>query len=179
MVAVDIDTRDLLKARRAVGHIKNGVPRVIVPAVNRSLAKGQTEVRRGIRNVYLIKQKDIPTKITRATYGSIKGQVLIQQGMLPLDKFRYTGGTGRKQLFAQVKKGGGGYIPRGFVYPGRGPYRRTETSRLPIHRLFTIGAPIMASQPSVGPAVNKAMGEMLATRLDHEIKRVLASAGGK
>jgi hypothetical protein len=180
MVSIQIDSRQLAKLERAVKHIRNGVPRALVPAVNRALAKGRTEVRREIRKVYVIKQKDIPITIRRATYNSIEGEVRLEQSMLTLDKFRHRGGTGRKQLWAQVKKGGGGFIPRGFIpfrFSGV-PFRRTGDSRLPIKRILAIGAPIMASQPTVGPVVNKAMGDTLAVRIDHEMNRVMASAGG-
>jgi hypothetical protein len=36
----------------------------------------------------------------------------------------------------------------------------------------------MASQPTVGPEVNKAMGDALDKNIDQQIKRVLAGAGG-
>jgi hypothetical protein len=101
--------------------------------------------------------------------------------MLPLSKFtvKPRGVTKRKRpLFAQVKKGGGGTLGRAFnTYGGGGPFSRTSETRLPIKRLMTIGAPIMASQPSVGPETIKKMSETLGKRIDHEMKRVLASAG--
>ena len=178
MVAIDIDASQLNKLQRALGHIKNGVPRALSSAINRALASGQTVVKREIRKDYLIKAKDIPTKIERATFGNLGGTIIIRSGMLPLSKFKVTGGFGCKRtLFAQVKKGGGGYIPRAFMTSFGGPFQRRGSSRLPIKRLMTIGAPIMASQPNVGPAANKAMGDTLAKRIDHEIIRVLNSAG--
>jgi hypothetical protein len=174
-----IDASQLKKLQRALGHIKNGVPRAIVPAVNRALASGKTAVTREIRKEYLIKQKDIPIKIDRANYGTLGGSIIVHSGMLPLGKFKITGGFGgRKLLHAQVKKGGGGDIRRGFMLSGS-PFVRRGTSRLPIKKLMTIGAPIMASQPNVGPAANKAIGDAFAKRIDHEMIRVLNSAGGR
>jgi hypothetical protein len=177
------------RAVRAVGHIKNGVPRVLAPAINRAAAKGKTEIKREIRKVYNIKAKDIPAEVHRATYGSLGAAIIVRQGMLDLNKFNYQprfapGGRMRRPLWAQVKKGGGGTIAGGFVadMPSgySGPFiRAAGASRLPIHKLLSIGAGIMASQPSVGPAANKAMGDTMDKRLDHEIKRVLASAGGR
>jgi hypothetical protein len=78
-----------------------------------------------------------------------------------------------------VKVGGGGDLPGAFYIPSGGPYVRTSANRFPIQKLMTIGASIMASQPSVGPAVQKAMGDALATQIDVNIKRVLASGGGR
>ena len=178
-----IDTRQLRKLERAMRDIKNGVPRVMAPAINRALAKGNTVVKREIRKDYLIKAKDIPTKVHRATFSTLKGHIRIQQGMLDASKFRYTPkfrSKRNKPLFVQVKThGSGGVIKRGFVTGAGAPYqRRSAAPRLPIRKILVIGAPIMATQPGVGPAVNKAMGDTFAMRLDHEINRVMASAGG-
>jgi hypothetical protein len=180
-----IDSSQLKKLDRALGHIKNGVPRALAPAINRALSSGRTVVKKEIRKEYVIKARDIPISLHRANYTSIAGHLLIKDSMLELNKFRFNPkfaphGKMRRPLFAQIKVGGGGTISRGFVTAGgEGPYVRKGDARLPIKKLLAIGAPIMASQPSVGPAANKRMGDVLAQRIDHEIKRVLASAGGK
>jgi len=177
---IEIDTKQLEHLRSAVKHIKDGVPRVVTPAVNRALSSGQTAVRREIRKVYVIKQKDIPTKVHRATRATMKGEIRIEQGMLGAEKFIYRPmfrTKRRRPLYVQIKKAGGGYVKRGFVADAlKGPYQRTTTERLPIRKIITIGAPIMASQPNVGPAASKAMGDTLAKRLDHELQRVLNTA---
>lgn len=183
---LEIDARQLRKLQHALGDIQNGVPRALAPAINRSLEAGRTTVRREIRKEYLIKQKDIPLALKRANYSTLSGHIRIAQGMLDASKFVYRPKAirrGKKQrpLFVQVKKGKGGIIARGFVASTRGftgPFQRRSTAkRLPIRKVLVIGAPIMASQPQVGPAVNKTMGDTLAKRIDHEIERVLTSAG--
>jgi hypothetical protein len=63
-------------------------------------------------------------------------------------------------------------VPSGYI----GPFTRVGKARLPIRKRIAIGAPIMASQPNVGPAVNKAMGDTLAKAMDQQIKRVMAGA---
>jgi len=182
-VTIQIDPGQLAKLQRTVGHIDRGVPRALAPAINRALAKGQTIIKREIRKEYLIKAKDIPTKVHRATFTSLGGSIRISQGMLDITKFRYRPmtvqrGKRKRPLFVQVKKSGGGFVARGFV-SGEGPFqRRSFAPRLPIRKIIAIGASIMATQPHVGPAANKAMGDTFAQRLDHEMQRVLASAGG-
>lgn len=183
MVALNIDAKQLQRLTRSVRRIENGVPRVLVPAVNRALASGRTTVRREIRKTYLIKQKDIPMSLHKARYASPSGHISIKQGMLGAEKFRYNPRfptKRRKQMFVQIKKGGGGFVARGFASNAlTGPFqRRSSAPRLPIRKIIAIGAPIMATQPAVGPAANKAMGDTLAKRIDHELKRVLASSGG-
>ena len=182
-VALQIDARQMAKLQRSLGKIKNGVPKALAPAINRALASGQTTVKREIRKVYFIKAKDIPTKVHRANRATLTGSISISQGMLDASKFYYkpiaVQRRKRTPLYVRVKKGGGGVVARGFVTHSQGPFqRRSAAPRLPIRKILTIGASIMASQPSVGPAVNKVMGDTLAKRIDHEIGRVMASAGG-
>jgi hypothetical protein len=181
---ITIDAKALAQMQRVLRGINNGVPRVLVPAINRTLSSGQTALRREIRKIYTIKQKDIPTKIRRATRETLGGEIRIEQGMLGADKFVYrphAPTSRRRPLYVQIRRDGGGYVAQGFVSSGlSGPYqRRSGAGRLPIRKIIAIGAPIMASQPSVGPAVNEKMAETLGKRLEHEFKRVLESAGAK
>ena len=171
--------------RAVLAHIENGVPRVLVPAINRALAKGRTEVKREIRKEYLIKAKDIPVIVHQAHAGNIGGSISLSDHMLDLSKFVYkpkgVQRRGKKRiLFAQVKRGGGGNIGPGFVAQVgsgyKGPFMRKGASRLPINKLLTISAPIMASQVAVGPNIVDAMAETLDKRLDHELERVLKTA---
>jgi hypothetical protein len=183
-----IDTKQLQQVMRATRNIRDGAKKVLAPAINRALASGQTTVRREIRKIYVIKQKDIPTKLHRARYASLNGTLAITDGMLGVDKFYFkplfpqAAGSGKrkKQLFVRIKKGGGGFVARGFpTNKFKAPYqRRSAAPRLPIRKLLAIGAPIMASQPAVGPAAITVMGDTLAKRIDHELKRVLAGVGG-
>lgn len=183
-VALNIDTSELKKLHRALDHLRDGVPKAIVPAINRALSSGQTTIKREIRKEYLIKAKDIPTKLHRARYASPTGHIRIDQGMLGVDKFVYKPKAVQKRkikkpIFVQIKRTGGGIVQRSFVLAGKGPFqRRSAAPRLPIRKLLAIGASIMATQPHVGPAVNQVMADTLAKRIDHEMKRVLASAGG-
>jgi hypothetical protein len=187
MVTITIGTGQIAKLQRALGHIKNGVPKALSPAINRALNTGRTVIKREIRKTYLIKAKDIPIQVKGSTRSTLGGEIIVRQGMLDLNKFAVrpmfpVRGKNRKPVWAQVRKGGGGTMPGAFVsaVPSGyvGPFIRKGSSRLPIQKLITIGAGIMASQPSVGPEANKAMGDALDKRLDHEMKRVLASAGG-
>jgi hypothetical protein len=180
MVAITIDPQQMRKLERAVEHIKNGVPKVLVPSINRALNKGRSVIKREIRDAYVIKAKDIPIKRKAAYHGmarGIGGSLEVRDTMMFLDKFFTRGGVKRRPLFARVKVGGGGNISYGFKWDSR-TYKRAGQERLPIKRLYAISAPIMASQPTVGPEVNKAMGDALAKNIDQQIRRVLAGAGG-
>jgi hypothetical protein len=187
MVAIQVDAKQMKHLRNVVRNIEKDVPKVLAPAINRALDKGRTTVKREIRKVYLIKAKDIPVVVHGANVNRLSGEVVIRQGMLPLNLFkvRPSGVQRRKHkkpVFAQVKRSGGRIMRSAFVPANVGGYvgpfiRAAGAGRLPIHKLFTIGASIMATQPTVGPEVNKQMGDTLAKRIDHEIERVMAGAG--
>jgi hypothetical protein len=184
-----IDIAQLKKIEQATRNIRNGTAKVLAPAINRALTQGQTAVRREIRKIYVIKQKDIPTKVHKASQSRLQGAIVISGGMLGVDKFYFAplfppakgAGKRKKQLFVRIKKGGGGFVTRGFpTNKFKAPFqRRAEAPRLPIRKLIAIGAPIMASQPTVGPAALQVMGDTLAKRIDYQLTRVLASAGAK
>lgn len=183
---ITIDAKQLQQVERATRNIRGGVSKVLAPAINRALTQGQTAVRREIRKIYVIKQKDIPTKVNKASRATLQGSIEISGGMLGVDKFYYAplfpvAGKRKKQLFVRIKKGGGGFVARGFpTNKFKAPFqRRSSAPRLPIRKLLAIGAPIMASQPTVGPAAIKVMGDTLAKRIDYQLTRVLASAGAK
>lgn len=186
MVALTIDSKQLRKLERALGDIKGGVPKALRGAINKTLNTGRTVIRREIRKEYLIKQKDIPIKVHGASSGSaqIGGFIRLDDGMMPLNKFKVQprGVQRRKNkrpLFAQVKKGAGGTMPGAFFIPATGPFVRVHgAARFPIKFLRTISAPIMATQPSVGPAANQAMGVALDKNIDNQIVRIMAQAGG-
>ena len=182
MVAINIDPKQMKRLEKALVNIKGGVPKVLSPAINRTLNKGRTEVKREIRKRYVIKAKDIPFAVIGSTTSRLSGEIRIKQGMLDLNKFKISPkGVQRRKtkkiIHATVRVGGGGDIPHGFVAAVgsyTGPFTRKGAGALPIRKRLTIGAGIMASQPAVGPAVQKAMEDMMAKRLDHELQRVLA-----
>ena len=187
MVEIKIDARQIKQLEKVVAKIKDGVPKVLAPAINRTLTSGRAAVKREIRKMYLIKAKDIPVRVNRATRQTLGGSLVIKQGMQGLAKFKVSppGVQRRKNkriLHVTVKRGGGRDLPHAFVAPTAnyvGPFERVGNSRLPIRRLVAIGASIMASQPTVAPAVQKAMTETLRKRVDHEIARLMADAGRK
>lgn len=179
---ITVDANQLRKLERLLGHIKDGVPKALSGAINRTVNKGRTEVKREIRKVYEIKAKDIPVRVVGSSRTRLSGAVIVADHMLALKQFRIRPPgvqRARKRIItATVRKGKGGAIPHGFVAQMEsghiGVFTRVGKSRLPIRERLAIGAPIMANQPSVGPAVNKAMADTLAKAIDQQIKRVQA-----
>jgi hypothetical protein len=184
MVEIELDPSAVQKLIKTVGFIKNGVPRVLVPAINRSLTHGRTVLKREIREDYTIKAKDIPVGIKYANPSKLSGSVSIKQGMLGLEHFKHTPKNPPKHprmVHAEVRIGKGGNIPHGFVQrmPNAfvGIFTRVGKARLPIKRLLAIGASIMASQPHVRTKVGTEMRDTLIKRVNYQMGRLLETAG--
>jgi hypothetical protein len=184
MVGLTIDAKQLKRLEWVIGHIEGGVEKAVSGAINKTLSKGKTTVKREIRKIYEIKAKDIPVSLTKAHPGSQQGEIRVEDGMLALIQFKVRPRTvmrkgGRRRIIqATVRRGKGGAIPHGFIgqmASGHvGVFTRVGKTRLPIGERLSIGSPIMASQPSVGPQVNKAMGDAMEKNMDNQIERVLA-----
>ena len=176
MIGIQVIATQLARLTKAIGHIKDGVPKAVRPAVWRALELGRTEIKREVRKAYVVKAGLINVRLQME---GMNGTASVEHpGMLKLYdmKLNPKGVQTRKQkkpVFAQVKVGGGGTMPGAFVAQMQSGHvgvfiRQAGAGRNPINELHTISPPIMASQPAVGPAVNK--------RMDHELRRVLASA---
>ena len=188
MVALTISGEQMDRLTKSLGKIRDGVPKALAAAINRTLNKGRTEIKRAIRKDYVIKAKDIPAKIKGASRYNPNGQLFIRDSMIDLNKFivRPRGVQRRKNkkmLFVQVKTKGGKLMPHAFVaaMPSGyvGPFERRGKESLPIDKLFAIASAIMASQPHVIKAARDAMNETLDKSIGQQIDRVMAQAGGK
>jgi len=191
MVEIELDASAMLKLSKALDGIKNGVPRVLAPSINRSLNHGRTVIKREIRKDYTIKARDIPTVMHYATRERLGGAITIRSGMLDLMKFKVrpdmpprqsgVAVANRRMVHAEVRVGRGGNLPHAFVarMPNAvvGVFSRVGKARLPIKRRLAIGAPIMASQPHVQDAAGKAMQETLIKRINSQVERLLSRRG--
>ena len=138
-----------------------------VAALNRAVLAGRTAVSKGMRAHYTIRAADVNRKKAR------RGQLsaLLTARGAPIDLMKFKVRIGRKGVFAQVKKGGGGKLARSFfVGIGRaGLYHRAATTRLPIQREYGPSIPQMAGETNVSAAVNTRMEEVFQTHFMHEV----------
>ena len=189
MVSLTITGDQMKRLQKAMSQIKDGVPKALAGAINRTLNKGKTEVKRAIRQHYLIKAKDIPAKVRGVNPTRLyNGQLFIRDTMVDLNKFRVRPKgvqrrKNKKMLFVQVKTTGGKLMPHAFVagMPSGyiGPFERRGTERLPIDKLVAIASAIMASQKDVMSTVQKAMDETLDVAVGQQINRYMAKVNTK
>ena len=181
MVEIELDATAIKKLTKALSGVRNGVPRALAPAINRTLNHGRTVIKREIRKDYTIKTKDIPTDVHYANREHLGGSIVIRSGMLDLMKFKVAPRTPPKHprmVRAEVRVGKGGNIPHAFIakMPNAyiGVFTRVGRERLPIKRRMAIGAPIMASQPHVREAAGREMQATLIKRINYEVNRLLS-----
>ena len=172
-MSVEVDARDIDKAVKALGSVPNVVEQATAAALNRAVIAGRTAVSKGIRERYTIRASDIKdqVRIKCATKDSLEASVTISGSPIDLTNFRVR--ISRRGAYAQVKKGGGGILPRSFfMVVGRaGLYHRASESRLPIQREFGPSVPQMAGETNVSQGVQERMQEVFQARFEHEVMR--------
>jgi hypothetical protein len=180
-----INTHELARVRRKLDKVKGGANKALARAMNRTVRAGRTELSRGVRAVYLIKQKDLYStlKIRNASPGNLSAEIRSSYtGMLKLFDFKVSprNPSRKATVHAQVRVDGGGSISSGFIgqmASGHiGVFMRRGSNRLPIRELRTISAPIMISQADVSEPVGRKMDETFKKRIDHEVSRLLQEA---
>jgi len=194
-----VDTKQMKSLAVELAEFPKKVPKeVLVPALNHTLGKVNTAVKRGVAGRYVIPQKEIAkaTKTSKASAVNPTAAVVIRgrpKGLIHFKlkpaKIQSQAGKklkARKSLSVMIKKGGGykqiGIKPAAFVTVAKGTpnvFHRKGKKSLPIERLVTLSVPQMASAKAVINPVQKLAGEHLKERINHELHRKLKVKGSK
>lgn len=196
------------RAQRMLAGIPRGADKAIANALNKSARTAVTGVIRGIKENYMIqspKARKYGTFIRRAKPGNLTARINIKGSVLVLSYFKITPkAPARITPFAQVKKGGGGSLPRAFVammsnghigvfermQDGTGgsikKYMKEHTPRVKrrgtgrtkgrasIRQLFGPSASYMAKNPKIHAAMTLDVQRTFAENLEAQITRLLA-----
>lgn len=199
MAEIFVDTKEVKNLAVQLAEFPKKVPKeVLVPALNHTVGKVNTAVKRGVSGQYVIPQKEIAKsiKIHKASAGNPAAAVVIRgtpKGLIHFKlkpaKIQSQAGKklkARKSLSVMIKKGGGykqiGIKPAAFIAVANGTpnvFHRKGQKSLPIERLATLSVPQMASAKAVINPVQKMAGEHLSQRINHELHRKLKVKGGK
>jgi len=172
-------TADILKAKTLLSHIKNGAPRAISNALNRTNEGVRTDVIKQVKSKYDIKSTDIrKALVAKKSYpATLQASVGSTGRPIPLIQFRVTPNNTVRALRASVKRSGGKSIPGAFLMKMSngmtGVMIRTSTKRLPIKQLFGPSIPQMIGEASISQYVMDGVNERFAKRIDHEIAYLL------
>lgn len=199
MAEIFVDTKQFKSLAVELAEFPKKVPKeVLVPALNDSLKRVNTAVKRGVSGRYIIPQREIDKAIKHrhasasnpvasiVVRGKPKG--LIHFKLKP-SKIQSQAGKklkARKSLSVKIKKDGGykqiGIKPAAFVADVKGTlnvFHRKGKKSLPIKRLVTISIPEMLSAKAVINPVQQRTEEILKERINHHLHRKLKVKGGK
>lgn len=182
-MSIEVKVEQLQKADIWLANVKDGVPKALASALNRTAQNISAEAVRKTRETYDIKATDVrrTIRITKATKGNLTARVKSLGSAIPLIQFNVRPSKPLKRppvvLTASVKRSGGKPIPGAFVSTMKsghtGVFERVGKERLPIRELFGPPTPVMLDEPGVRQHIEEQAVIRLEKRLDHEILRLL------
>ena len=194
---ITIDDKELEKAQKLLGGIENGVKRAITSAINHSLGKAKTKLKKKITQEYYIKSSDVEKtlSIKKANYSTLAGTISSRSKRTSLTKLKIKkSGT---SILSGVKKSNGIKLLRGkdelFGKPftakmkngHTGVFQRKTKQRIrvgmvssseqenPIQELYTLSIPQMAGEKGVQKYIEEEAEKMVNERFEHEVERIL------
>ena len=194
---ITIDDKELEKAQKLLVGIENGVKRAITSAINHSLGKAKTKLKKKITQEYYIKSSDVEKtlSIKKANYSTLAGTIssrskrtsltklkLKKSGTSILSGVRKSNGIkllrGKDELFgkpftAKMKNGHTGVFQRKTkqrIGVGMGSSSEQEN---PIQELYTLSIPQMAGEKGVQKYIEEEAEKMVNERFEHEVERIL------
>lgn len=199
MAEIFVDTKQVKSLAVELAEFPKKVPKeVLVPALNDSLKRVNTAVKRGVSGRYVIPQKEIEKSIKHihASASNPSASVVLRgkpKGLIHFklkpSKIQSQQGKklkARKSLSVMIKKGAGykqiKIKPSAFVAGANGTpnvFHRQGKKSLPIERLVTLSIPEMLSAKAVIKPVQQRTEEILKERINHHLHRKLKVKGGK
>lgn len=194
---ITIDDKELEKAQKLLGGIENGVKRAITSAINHSLGKAKTKLKKKITQEYYIKSSDVEKtlSIKKANYSTLAGTIssrskrtsltklkLKKSGTSILSGVRKSNGIkllqGKDNLFgrpftAKMKNGHIGVFQRKTKQRIRVGMVSSSEQENPIQELYTLSIPQMAGEKGVQKYIEEEAEKMVNERFEHEVERIL------
>lgn len=170
MVQIEINQKELEKARELFANSPKIVDRAVTAAVNRTLTHIRKEVSVSIRKDYIISTGNIKKSLSiqRARGGNSSGAIKSIGSTMHLSNFKVKSYK-RGPMKAAVKKGGLKPVRGMFKHPTKGLLRRVGTSSYPLDVPYGPSVPQMFENEQVLGRVVKESQEFLDKRFLHEI----------
>lgn len=178
-ISVRLDRAELNQLKRELAGVKNGVPRAMSAAVNRSLTTGRTLISKSVRDVATIKAGDVKDamKIKRASVANPKGSIRIDHKPISLSKFTIS--QKKPGVSARVWKGSGRTLYKhAFIATMRsghkGVFRRVGRNRLPIKEIYgPTPEGLLRKRPALLESIKAAIGDAFRKNLESQVNRLL------
>ena len=193
---IEIDIKELERAKKTLQGIENGIERAATAAINHSLSKAKTKLKRKITETYYIKSSDIERtlSIKKANFSTLAGTISSRskRTSLPKMKLKKSGKnllvgikkengvqllSGKSELFgkpfiARMKNGHIGVFQRK-TRRRIGIGKKADEQENPIQELYTSSIPQMAGEKGVQKYIEEEAGKMVNERFIHEVDRIL------
>lgn len=171
------------RAMKELARIKNGAPRALAAAINKTLPGVRTDIRREVQQRYTAKAGKIGKSIKiskRASPSDLTGVVAGNYKPIPLIDFKVSPKTITNPrpaggLKVEVIKGESKMLPHAFIAPLGGTMQiaeRVGKQRFPIKVLYGPSAIAAIQDDAVFARLNQAAADRLEKNLDHEIDRL-------
>lgn len=193
---IEIDIKELERAKKTLQGIENGIERAATSAINHSLSKAKTKLKRKITETYYIKSSDIEKtlSIKKANFLTLAGTISSRskRTSLPKMKLKKSGKdllvgikkengvqllSGKSELFgkpfiARMKNGHIGVFQRK-TRRRIGIGKKADEQENPIQELYTSSISQMAGEKGVQKYIEEEAGKMVNERFIHEVDRIL------
>lgn len=180
-----LEVKNLEKAEEMLRGIPKGTERAISAAINKTILKVKTTMKKQATSEYNILARDIESKlsINKANFTSLRGSIFAKTPRLALSKF--ISSYDRKNLKVKIKRNQAAKSVQGKNYlKGKpftaivgnmhlGIFQRKTKKRFPIKQLYTIGIAEMLGSESVSSYTVEEGNKYLEENLEREINRIL------
>lgn len=180
---IDLKTEHIEKLEEILGKTPKQIPIVVSNAINRSAEAARTQAGRTVRETYVIKHKDVigTIKIKKANPYDLTAVIRSHGSPIKLMKFKVNPGKPqprrKRPITVSVKKGQAKPFKNGFVAQmssgHTNVFTRVSKGRFPIKGHYGPSVPQMLGNESVVRFVENRAMDVLDTRLEHEISRLL------
>lgn len=180
---IEINREQLQRIESILGNTPRQVPIVTARAINRAAEAARTQAGRSARETYVIKHKDVidTIKIKKANPNDLHADIRSRGSVIKLTSFKVNPKkpqpNRKRPITVSVKKGSSKTIKNGFVAETKNGhvnvFTRVSNKRLPIRGHFGPSVPQMLGNESVVRFVENRAIDVLDSRLNHEINRMM------
>ena len=189
---IEIKMEGMDRLLRNLDGIKEGLSgKAMVMAINKTAAKGKTEMARAIRDEYMVTVSEVRPKLRVAKarrgqlsatidpFGKYRGRSLnlihFMERKVTVAQHRKRQKAGDRQLRFKIKRHGPAKVVKGAFVGNRGRtiFRRRGAARLPIDAVQTVGVPSMFNARKVKSRVVARIRKELRVETERAVAQVL------
>ena len=192
---IDIDIKGVKKAQHLLKGMTKETPKAFTRAINHSLAKARTQIKKETKKEYYIKSKDVNDALTlrKATFKNVKGTIRARGPILGLHKFKVS--LRKKGLFVGIKRSLGmklrkkAFMVRVANFTGKSGKNKEATfsssdftnrilqrkgdERMPIRESYGASIPGLIGNSEISKSIIEGLEKNIEERVGHEIRRII------